>query len=88
MGASENVKDILSFIYTEFEYKKHRIQESPSLKQTKNPELNSHAFKRFYLCTYLYKHTRNSSSCMCAHIDFRVFAHMHNSLLKRATVSG
>lgn len=82
MGASENVKDILSFIYTEFEYKKHRIQESPSLKQTNTPELNSHAFKRFYLCTYLYKHTRNSSVCMCAHIDFRVFAHMHNSLLK------
>lgn len=65
MGASENVKDILSFIYTEFEHKKHRIQESPSLKQT--PQNLIHTPLRDFICVLIYTNIQETQVCVCVH---------------------
>lgn len=69
MGASENVKDILSFIYTEFEYKKHRIQESPSLKQTNKQKTQNliHTPLRDFICVLIYINIQETQVCVCVH---------------------
>lgn len=62
MGALENVKDILKF--TEFEYKKHRIQESPSQTNKQTPQNLIHTPLRDFICVLLYTNIQETQVCV------------------------